>query len=103
MEDPSTSDFFFIPADPEHIKREKAKAATLRRSQWWKNLRGQGKCHYCQERFPARELTMDHIVPIARGGKTTRNNVVPCCKDCNNKKKHMLPLEWQEYLDKLAE
>ncbi|MBW1865498.1 MAG: HNH endonuclease, partial [Deltaproteobacteria bacterium] len=30
-----------------------------------------------------------------RGGKTTRGNVVPCCKECNNKKKQLLPLEWE--------
>ena len=30
---------------------------------------------------------MDHIVPLAQGGKSTRGNTVPCCKLCNNKKK----------------
>jgi 5-methylcytosine-specific restriction endonuclease McrA len=33
---------------------------------------------------------MDHIVPLIRGGKTTRGNVVPACKECNNKKKYLL-------------
>jgi 5-methylcytosine-specific restriction endonuclease McrA len=41
---------------------------------------------------------MDHLVPIIRGGKSVRGNVAPACKECNNKKKHMLPLEWEEYL-----
>ncbi len=41
---------------------------------------------------------MDHIVPIARGGKSTKGNIVPACKDCNNKKKQLLPMEWEEYL-----
>ncbi len=44
---------------------------------------------------------MDHLVPLIRGGKSTKSNLVPCCKDCNNKKKHMLPIEWQEYLSSL--
>jgi 5-methylcytosine-specific restriction endonuclease McrA len=44
------------------------------------------------------ELTMDHIVPLVRGGKSTKGNCVPACKECNNKKKHMLPIEWEEYL-----
>jgi 5-methylcytosine-specific restriction endonuclease McrA len=43
---------------------------------------------------------MDHLVPLARGGRSTKNNLVPSCKDCNNKKKNMLPLEWEEYLEK---
>jgi 5-methylcytosine-specific restriction protein A len=41
---------------------------------------------------------MDHIIPIIRGGKSTKNNLAAACKDCNNKKKHMLPMEWDEYL-----
>jgi 5-methylcytosine-specific restriction endonuclease McrA len=43
-------------------------------------------------------LSMDHIVPIIRGGKTTKGNVVPVCKECNNKKKYLLPVEWETYL-----
>ena len=92
---------FFVPADEEHIKREKRKARELRQSQWWKRKKSSGICHYCGRKFHPSELTMDHIVPIARGGKTTKGNVVPCCKECNNKKKYMLPIEWQEYLEKL--
>jgi 5-methylcytosine-specific restriction endonuclease McrA len=41
---------------------------------------------------------MDHVVPIARGGKTTKGNVVPCCKTCNNQEKNLLPMEWDVYL-----
>jgi 5-methylcytosine-specific restriction endonuclease McrA len=41
---------------------------------------------------------MDHIVPISRGGKSTKGNVVPCCKSCNTAKKQLLPIEWEEYL-----
>jgi len=44
---------------------------------------------------------MDHVIPLIRGGKSTKGNVVPACKECNNKKKHMLPLEWKEYIERL--
>ena len=37
---------------------------------------------------------MDHIVPLSRGGKTEKNNVVPCCKACNTAKKSRLPMDW---------
>ena len=84
----------FLAADDEHIAREKRKAAELRKSQWWKNELAKGKCHYCGKSFKPSELTMDHIVPIVRGGCTTKGNVVPACKECNNKKKYMLPFEW---------
>jgi 5-methylcytosine-specific restriction protein A len=91
----------FIVADTEHVKREKAKARELRVSQWWKRKRSPGLCHYCGKKFKPTELTMDHIIPIVRGGRTTHGNVVPACKDCNNKKKYLLPLEWEEYLGSL--
>lgn len=95
-------DNFFIPADEEHIRKEREKARDLRQSQWWKNLRGRGECYYCHTRVPPKELTMDHIVPIVRGGTSNKSNIVACCKDCNSKKKHMLPIEWQEYLESLG-
>jgi 5-methylcytosine-specific restriction endonuclease McrA len=41
---------------------------------------------------------MDHIVPMIRGGKTTKGNIVPACKECNTKKKYLLPIEWDEYI-----
>lgn len=82
----------------EDVKREKAKARELRNSQWWKNKLGAGACYYCGKKCRPAELTMDHIVPIIRGGKSTKGNIVPCCKDCNSKKKYMLPMEWQEYM-----
>ena len=83
----------------EQIRRERYKARELRESQWWKRRLSRGVCHYCGGNTPPDELTMDHIVPIARGGRSTKGNVVTACKNCNNKKKQMLPMEWQEFLD----
>lgn len=94
---------FYIPVPQEEIARERSKAREIRQSQWWKNQLGKGVCYYCKKRFHPSELTMDHIVPIARGGKSTRGNVVPCCKECNSKKQSLLPIEWQEYLDRLGQ
>ncbi len=96
-------EFFHVEVDEEFIAREKKKARELRESQWWKRKRGQGKCHYCGRQVPPRELTMDHLVPIVRGGRSIKGNVVPCCKDCNSKKKYMLPTEWEEYLERLED
>jgi len=45
---------------------------------------------------------MDHVVPLVREGRTTRGNVVPACKSCNDKKKYLLPIEWEEYLRNLG-
>lgn len=93
--------FFFESVDPETIAKEKRKAQELRKSQWWKNKRASNQCYYCQQTFAAKLLTMDHVIPLARGGKSTKSNLVPCCKECNNQKKYLLPIEWEEYLKKI--
>ena len=93
--------YFISEITEEDIKKEKAKARELRNSQWWKNKLSSGVCYYCGKKFKPSELTMDHIVPIIRGGKSAKGNVVPCCKECNNKRKYMLPMEWQEYMESL--
>ncbi len=87
----------FIPVlSDEEIQRERAKARELRQSQWWKRRRASGVCHYCGETFPPQELTMDHLVPLIRGGRSTKGNLVPACKACNTKKKHRLAWETAE-------
>ena len=84
---------FFTPASPEHQKREKAKARELRASQWWKQTVGKGVCYHCEQKFKPADLTMDHLIPIARGGKSDKKNCVPSCKDCNTKKGHQTRAE----------
>jgi 5-methylcytosine-specific restriction endonuclease McrA len=91
-------DYFIIEVTEQDIRREKEKARELRKTQWWINRVAKGICHYCGGVFPPAGLTMDHIVPVVRGGRSARGNVVPACKECNNRKKHMLPIEWEEYL-----
>lgn len=81
-------DEFFVPASSEHQKKEKAKARELRQSSWWKQQLGKGICYHCEQRFRPEELTMDHLIPIIRGGVSSKNNCVTCCKDCNSKKGH---------------
>lgn len=94
---------FISHVTEEEIKRERTKARDLRKSQWWKRKCAEGLCYFCKKKVPPKELTMDHIVPIIRGGKSTKGNVVPVCKECNNKKKHMLPIEWEGYLERLKQ
>ena len=86
---------FAYNLDEADLKRERSKAREMRQSQWWKRKCAKGICHYCNQKFPAKELTMDHIVPIARGGKSTKGNVVPCCKSCNTDKKSRLLMDWE--------
>jgi len=89
--------------DPADIGRERRRARELRQTQWWKRQTAKGVCHWCGRRTSAGELTMDHIVPVARGGRSTKGNVVPSCKDCNNAKQQLLPMEWESYLKSARE
>jgi 5-methylcytosine-specific restriction endonuclease McrA len=86
--------------DNKMLAQEKQKARELRKSRWWKEKIASCICEYCGKTVPADELTMDHVVPLARGGKSAKNNIVAACKDCNNKKKYLLPAEWDEYINK---
>ncbi|UCF37788.1 MAG: HNH endonuclease [Acidobacteriota bacterium] len=59
------------------------------------NLYGRDKyrCQYCGERLPAAELTYDHVIPVARGGRKSWENIVTCCVPCNRKKGDRTPEE----------
>jgi 5-methylcytosine-specific restriction endonuclease McrA len=86
----------------EAIKREKEKARQMRKSAWWMRKIQQGECHYCHQKVGKANLTMDHVLPLSRGGKSKKGNIVPACKECNNKKKYLLPVEWAEYVEGLT-
>ena len=84
---------FLVTVSDEQVRRERRKARELRASQWWKRKRASGLCHHCGGKVPTRDLTMDHLVPIIRGGKSSKGNVVASCKRCNSERKHRLPFE----------
>ena len=86
-------DWIEIKKDEKHVAREKKKARELRKSQWWQQQLQKSICHYCNKKFDAVDLTMDHVLPIVRGGKSTKGNIVACCKQCNNDKKYLTPAE----------
>lgn len=96
-------DPFFSFQDEAFLKKERDKARKLRATQWWKRKRADGICHYCGNTFPPKELTMDHVIPLARGGRSEKFNLVPCCKPCNTMKKQMLPAEWDAYMTSLKQ
>jgi 5-methylcytosine-specific restriction protein A len=82
------------PLDAQiHAKRERAKAKEMRQSQWWRQQLGKGICYHCEQHFDREKLTMDHLIPIARGGCTTKKNVVVACKECNSHKKNLTMAE----------
>jgi len=56
-------------------------------------LRDKHTCQYCGKEYKSEDLTVDHVVPRAIGGPTAWDNVVACCKRCNNRKADRPPRE----------
>jgi 5-methylcytosine-specific restriction protein A len=83
--------YFFV--DKNHVKKEKEKAREAKKSRWWHQKCVTGICHYCGKKFQPKQLTMDHVVPLSRGGTTTPGNVVPACLECNKNKSVDTPVD----------
>jgi 5-methylcytosine-specific restriction endonuclease McrA len=71
-------------ARDRHKRRSKTRSllATLTAEEW-NSIKGRYKnrCVYCGEK---KSLTMDHIIPLSKGGTHTKDNVVPACVSCNS-------------------
>jgi 5-methylcytosine-specific restriction endonuclease McrA len=50
-------------------------------------------CQYCSKQFPTSDLTFDHVVPVAQGGRKDWENIVTCCINCNRRKGGRTPAE----------
>jgi len=51
-------------------------------------LRDHFTCQYCSKKLNIMDLTVDHVIPRARGGTTSWGNIVCCCYICNTIKGH---------------
>ena len=59
---------------------QKVRVAVLRRDNW--------TCHYCQKLLKNSDATVDHLVPLSRGGdRLNQDNLVAACRSCNSSKK----------------
>lgn len=56
-------------------------------------LRDKYTCQYCYKKFNSKSLTLDHVIPKSRNGKTSWDNLVAACFKCNNKKRNRTPKE----------
>jgi 5-methylcytosine-specific restriction endonuclease McrA len=48
------------------------------------------RCGYCLvdlRTLPKGQRTIDHMLPLIRGGANSQDNVIPCCKSCNSRKR----------------
>jgi 5-methylcytosine-specific restriction endonuclease McrA len=49
-----------------------------------------GQCAYC----PAEATSVDHVIPVSRGGTNQNENLVGACRRCNASKSDRTPDEW---------
>ena len=62
-------------------------------------VRDEFECAYCG--IESKSLTVDHVIPLSRGGKSNFENCVAACKKCNAKKGNKLPSEIHMYIQKI--
>jgi 5-methylcytosine-specific restriction endonuclease McrA len=56
-------------------------------------MRDGNRCQYCGHKFTSSELSLDHVIPLSRGGTSSWDNVVCACLACNVKKGNRTPAE----------
>ena len=52
------------------------------------------RCAYCHYQEKHKELTLDHIIPIKKGGDDSYTNLLPACRTCNLSKGHQAVRQW---------
>ena len=65
--------------------------------------RDRNRCQYCGKTFAQKELNLDHVAPISRGGSSCWENVVCACIPCNTRKGDRLPEEARRVLQRALE
>jgi 5-methylcytosine-specific restriction endonuclease McrA len=84
---------FPAPAVVRLLRNVKVRPLYVRFSRENVYLRDGHRCQYCGKHCRAPDLTLDHVLPRSRGGKTHWRNVVTCCVKCNRKKGRATPVE----------
>jgi 5-methylcytosine-specific restriction endonuclease McrA len=51
-------------------------------------------CHWCMDSVSYMNMTLDHVIPLSRGGTNARHNLVVACQECNNRKGSWMPDDW---------
>ena len=72
-------------------RRAREKRGRITNEEWAQVLEKYGnKCLCCGRSAPDVRITMDHVLPLDKGGMNTIDNVQPLCKSCNSKNKKIL-------------
>lgn len=78
--------------DPKmHALFEQATAQKIHRGRL---LSKNPHCRYCGQKLKPKTATLDHVLPLSRGGSDDPENLVLACHPCNQCKGNRTPLEW---------
>jgi hypothetical protein len=91
----NNKDKLFIANKKLQAERRKAKSYQFTAKDWRRLVRRFGSCcAYCGVKA---KMTVEHVVPIVRGGTHSIGNILPVCKSCNSSKNKKLLIEWRRY------
>ncbi len=82
-----------MPSIVRFIKALRTKKRVVKFSRENVYVRDKGRCQYCDSKLPRPEATYDHVIPRAKGGTTTWDNIVISCMPCNQQKRDRTPAE----------
>lgn len=77
----------------DKVSRSRAATNSVRFSRKAVIIRDKKQCQYCGKKCTLDEITLDHVLPRSRGGKTCWTNIVVSCGKCNRKKDSKTPEE----------
>ena len=60
-----------------------------------------GKCSMCGDQLSFLHFTVDHVVPISKGGKNTLDNMEAMCDTCNQMKRDHLKRDFLLHIEKI--
>ncbi len=80
------------PIQPNMGGRKNSANIHRQRLRLWKK---DPRCHWCRTMLALHETTLDHVIPLHRGGLDNHNNTVLACEPCNRSRGHDMP-ELQE-------
>lgn len=87
----------------KRIRRKYAIAFTKEKisfDEWISIIKSQdSKCYYCK--IKDRNLEIEHVIPLSRGGDHSKGNIVGACAKCNSRKQAIPPEKWAKKIGRL--
>lgn len=86
MSDCGSDGFFSVTVNAQEIQKKRRELALIKKKAWFLEAKKRGVCQKCGARVGPGGLTLDHIVPLSRGGTNSKGNLQFLCGSCNKKK-----------------